>query len=146
MFPFAPEPGLSLQRLDTRDNRDRVRGLSCDLPLRWPSAHHQPHPEDPEALLESFPGATDHLLPATIIVHTCRACGRLDKGLAQWWGRGIQPCELTHPRIRAEWLLTQDTQTHGVISKRWRNNGGLIWFRGETVAKVKCYDQTLLLI
>ncbi len=34
-----------------------------------------------KALLEWFPMATEHPLPATITVCTCRACGRLDKHL-----------------------------------------------------------------
>lgn len=32
-------------------------------------------------LLEWFPHATKHALPAIITVRTCRACGRLDKHL-----------------------------------------------------------------
>jgi len=34
-----------------------------------------------KALLEWFPMATEHPLPAMITVSTCRACGRLDKHL-----------------------------------------------------------------
>ena len=36
-----------------------------------------------EALLEWFPDATDHPLPATITVRTCGACGRLDEYLVR---------------------------------------------------------------
>jgi hypothetical protein len=75
-----------------------------DLP-----SNGQVHPVNPllkthDALLESFPGATDHLLPATIIGRACWACGRLDKGLARCSGgdEASNLCELTHPRIRTE--------------------------------------------